>query len=484
MKEKIIIPFLLAIIFLLSCNQRDNINTHKQESSLKSIVILYTNDEHGWMEPTDNYGGAANMFELWKTREEYNSADSFLILSGGDMWTGPAISTWFQGESMIEVMNKMEYDAAAIGNHEFDFTIDILNQNLGMMNFPLIAANITEKSTGQIPSFAQPYIIENVNGVKVGIIGLSSIGTPYTTFPTHVEDYEFTSYEEAIIKYAPIAKNNGAEILIVVGHIYEEEMDALASVAYANGISLITGGHSHRYVSKTNQGVTLIESGSDLKSYMKVVIEYDKISQTTTIKSHETINNPYSSNITNDVQTIVEYWQTRVDEDLSEVIGYCSEQINENSTAMKNMVTDSWLFAYPNADISITNAGGIRQNIFFGDITLETIVGVLPFANTLYELELSGAQVIDCLDNFIIGGITTLGGYFLSDGSPLEDNKVYTVITTDYLYSQPDSKFALYDANPINTSISYMQPTVDWIKSKNTSVQNPLNNYLDNTPRR
>ena len=85
------------------------------------IVILYTNDEHGWMEETDSYDGAAKLMGLWRQEENYSESEPFLILSGGDMWTGPAISTWFEGESMVDVMNKMNYSAAAMGNHEFDY---------------------------------------------------------------------------------------------------------------------------------------------------------------------------------------------------------------------------------------------------------------------------------------------------------------------------------------------------------------------------
>jgi len=115
---------------------------------------------------------------------------------------------------------------------------------------------------------------------------------------------------------------------------------------------------------------------------------------------------------------------------------------------------------------------------------LESIVGVLPFENTLYELKLTGSELIDCIDNYIVGGMTTIGGYRLSDGSTISPTQIYSVLTTDYLYSLSNSKFAQYDDNPYNTSITYMQPTIEWIKSLNTTAQNPLNNYLDFTARK
>ncbi len=487
---KRILYFFLTFILMLqvSCTKKtetnnDNSTTPPTEEEKTSLVLLYTNDEHGWMEADDTFGGAAGLYNMWETKEGYNGADSFLIISGGDMWTGPAISTWFQGESMVEVMNAMEYDAVAVGNHEFDFKVEGLELNKQRLNFPMLASNIRQKSNGEIPSFASPYKIENAGGIKVALIGLANINTPSLTLPVAVKDYDFIPYEDAIVEYVPVVKDLGAEVIIVVGHIGESEMTNLATVAHSLGVNVITGGHTHRYVSKTVERVALIEVGSNMRSYGKLVIQYNKTNKQSKIISSETVTNPPST-ANNKIKVIVDKWKSKVREDLEVVIGYCSEQINENSPAMHNMITDSWLAAYPQAQISMTNAGGIRQDIVTGEITLATIVGVLPFSNTLYEVELTGDQVIDCIGNLIVGGMTTLGGYKLLDGTPIEANTIYKVLTTDYLYTQPNSKFAQYDPEPYNTSISYMQPTADWILSKNTTAENPINNYLDYTARK
>lgn len=488
MKNKFQFLLLIFLSLLISCSKEKDspspIDPDNPTANNKaSIVVLYTNDEHGWMEKTNSYSGAAGMFEMWQTKEGYNSADSFLVLSGGDMWTGPAISTWFKGKSMVEVMNEMEYDAAALGNHEFDYSVSTLTERLQEMEFPLIAANVTEKSSGNIPAFVSPYIIKNVDGIKVGLIGLASQSTPTSAFPAYVEDYNFTSYSEAIETYAPKAIADGANVLFIIGHISKNEMLSLVNVAKVQGVSLIAGGHSHEQVSTMVDGIMLIESGSKLTRYVKVVIEYDKTNHDVEIKSYKIErNNTQESNT--EVNSIVDYWKTQVDNELSENIGYCSSDIEQYSDAMFNMITDSWLFAYPNADVSMTNSGGIRQSIPQGDITLESIVGVLPFQNTLYEIKLTGNELIDCIDYYIVGGMTTVGGYRLSDGRAINPTQVYSVLTTDYLYSLENSKFAQYDDNPYNTSIGYMQPTIEWIKSLNTTAQNPLNNYLDFTARK
>jgi 2',3'-cyclic-nucleotide 2'-phosphodiesterase (5'-nucleotidase family) len=105
-----------------------------------------------------------------------------------------------------------------------------------------------------------------------------------------------------------------------------------------------------------------------------------------------------------------------------------------------NMVADSWLNQYPTADIAMTNAGGIRQSIPAGDISKETIIGVLPFQNYIIELQLTGSELINCsgYNIIIVGGMTTVGGYFLSDGTEIDNGTTYSVLTTDYLYARND----------------------------------------------
>ncbi|MFC2152032.1 hypothetical protein ACFLSE_05840, partial [Bacteroidota bacterium] len=121
---------IVSIIFSACNNESPSIPDDNQSTdSLIHLTIFYTNDEHGWFQPINDLDGAAGLTGLWKNREGYDGSENFLILSGGDMWTGAAASTWFQGESMVEVMNTMEYDAAAIGNHEFDFKVEGLNED-------------------------------------------------------------------------------------------------------------------------------------------------------------------------------------------------------------------------------------------------------------------------------------------------------------------------------------------------------------------
>lgn len=474
---------IISIVLFSSCNY--NANRRESQNSADSLVnltILYTNDEHGWFQQIGDNNGAAGLMGLWKQNEGYDHSGNYLVLSGGDNWTGAASSTWFQGESMVEVMNALEYDATAIGNHEFDFTVDILEERLEQMDFPILAANLSYKKSDEMPDFIKPYIIKEIQGIKVGIIGLASRSTPYTTFPKNVADFEFTAYEDAIKKYAPEMHENGADVIVLISHLCKDELERISKVASENGIVVMGGGHCHQRIAKMHNDVVLIGSGDNMKAYAKTTFTYNKNLKQASNFLFEVVQNNQGI-IDEDVLSVVNTWNEKTSEILSEPIGYVNADIKERSAEMYNMICDAWLYSFPNADVALTNSGGIRQDIFKGEITMETMIGLMPFENVLYELELTGAQLIECSQGLIQGGMTSIDGYKLADGTEINNNKLYTVITSNYLYTKSETKFAEYDDDPYNTGVHYRQPVIDWIKSLNTTSEKPLNNYLDSEVR-
>jgi 2',3'-cyclic-nucleotide 2'-phosphodiesterase (5'-nucleotidase family) len=480
---KLVPPALLFLFYLSSCDQNGP-GPNGGDETERQITILYTNDEHGWMESTGATGGAAEMVGLWRSAEDYSDDAPILILSGGDMWTGPAISTWFQGESMLEVMNAMGYDAAAIGNHEFDFKVEGLEARLAQSDFPFLSANIREKAGGGIPDFALPYIVREVNGIQVGLIGLTTTSTPTSAFPDYVEDYDFIPYEDALEDVVPQVKEEGAELIIVIAHICYHEIQTLAATAAELGIAVMGGGHCHERFAEMVGDMAIIESGDWLQAYAKVDITFD-IDADAVVSMKVSTHNNAGGTADPDVAALVEQWSDQEDAALSEVIGYTDSDIRRSSPAMHNMVTDAWLAAFPLADISATNRGGFRQDIPAGDITLGTIVGVLPFENAIVELNLTGVQVIDYIEDEypVVGGMTTIGGYFHGDGTPLAFDSTYLVLVTDYMYSSSDTLLSVYDPDAYATGINWREPVIDWIRVKNTSIADPLESYLDSEAR-
>ncbi len=448
-----------------------------------TLTVLYTNDEHGWIAPSDEAQGAARLMGVWREVEGYDEHGAFLVLSGGDNWTGPAISTWFEGASTVDVMNAMGYDGAAIGNHEFDFAVDGLRERIAQASYPYLSANIRVADNGEVPDFATPYVIHDVEGIRVGVVGLTTRSTPRSTFPTNVIDYEFISYQDALEEWVPRARDAGADLVLVVGHICHWEMQGLAAVAAELGVSMIGGGHCNELIAEIQNGVALIVGGWQMAHYAKLVIEYDpNDNEVLTLAPSYAVNTGGTPDAA--VAAVVSQWEEATSDALGHTLGFASETIHRSSWGMYNLVTDSWRYAYPAADIVMTNAGGIRQSIPPGDITRATIIGVLPFINNLIEVELNGAQVIGCLRNLVVGGMSTVGGHFHADGTPLRADSVYRVLTSDYLYARDDYCFQHLDDSPFYTGLSYAQPTMDYIESLRTSPGQPLNDRLDTAPRR
>ncbi|MBA4317771.1 MAG: hypothetical protein C0412_05165 [Flavobacterium sp.] len=476
---------LFLLLLLVTACKENSINEPSNGRNEKSIKILYTNDEHGWMDASSTTGGAAGLMNLWKQNEGYTSTSACLILSGGDMWTGPAISTWFSGKSMTQVMNRMNYSAAVIGNHEFDFGLDKLLERKNESTFPFLSANIRNKTTGGYPDFCQPFVVKTVNGIKVGIIGLTSVTVPDIIFPKYLVNLNFISYEQALNEAVPQVRQQGAKIIIIISHMGSGEMQNLAPIAKRHGIKLIAGGHSHETIIDQLNGITIIESGSRLAGYTSVLLNYDTILDSlmsvTAVKKNNTGSSPDA-----EIKTVVNYWKGETDLALSGIIGYVNNEIGQNTDKMYNLITDSWLYNFPYADIAISNRGGVRQSLSAGNISLSSIVGIMPFENEVVELELSGSQVIAVVNSIksasFFGGINTTNGYKLKNGNAINPAATYKVLTTDYYYSIVPL-FQQYDATPTYTYINWRQPVINYLQYLNTTQANPLDNYLDSAPR-
>ena len=313
--------WLLIIFLIIFCNCDKNNVIHditydiipQIDEDPRNITIFYTNDEHGWIEKSQHSNGAANIMGLWKDVEGYDSHESYLILSGGDNWLGPPISTNVMGESIVDVMNTMEYDAAVLGNHEFEFGVPNLLNRTEQANFKYLAANIRNKLTGKTPVFATPYIIREINDVIVGIIGLSLRGTQNNTVTDFVKDYEFLDYVTSLEEIVPKVKSDGAELIVLISHISYTELINLAPKLIDMGISVAGGGHCHRemtpqIISNSTGSLAVIQANPYIENYAKVNIVFDIIGKTVIeIEASKHFNE--ESIPDEDVGRLVTYWK-------------------------------------------------------------------------------------------------------------------------------------------------------------------------------
>jgi 5'-nucleotidase/UDP-sugar diphosphatase len=450
------------------------------------LTVLYTNDEHGWMEGVEEGQGAANLLGLWQEKEGYTPDDSFLILSGGDNWTGPAISTWFQGLSMVEVMNAMGYAASAIGNHEFDFGLDVLKTRLSEADFPYLSANLRKLSDDSTPTDLgiQAYTIVDVDGIRVGITGLTTYETATSTDPANIRDFTFINYAVALEEVVPQARAAGAEIILVAAHVCPDELVPLAGEIQDLDIQLLGGGHCEQSMAEQLGDTVILAGHSRLEQYGFATFEYDPATQATAVVQYGVRDNQGGTEDAG-IAEIVARWRKATDAQLDVQIGYLQRAISRNSTAMRSLIAESWLQGYPTADVAISNPGGIRDDLKAGPVTLADIIGVMPFDDVLIDVKLTGKQLTQVLgraSNPVIGGLHRQGIQWILNktGHPLDPEATYSVLVNDFIYNGGDgyTLLAQSDPNGYDTAINWRQPVIDWIKAQNSTPANPLDDAI------
>ena len=489
---------LIALLVLVALVSLAAPSAAQNTADVVDITIINTADEHGWLQPLvpfgsdSTLGGAANIYSWWVEYEGYDPA-THLLLSGGDNWTGPSISTWFAGAPMIEAFNLMGYDASAIGNHEFDFGREVMADRFANANYPYLAANIRDAETGELADFAIPYTLIEVNGVIVGIIGLTTTDTVSTTHPRNIGDLIFTDYDDALEEFVPQMREQGAQIIVGLTHACPNE---LTNLAVSNGdlIDALFAGHCNWRGSSLVNDVSIMGSGDAWRGYARLTISYDRAAGDIVGFDQAVVEVAYITEDGNpvtpdaEVAALVDEWQAAVDETLAVEIGYTETGIERRSPMMGNWITDAWLWAYPTADVAITNWGGMRQSVEAGPITMGDVVGVLPFDNVLIDVEITGAQLAENLAccGGAVGGIYFVPGAPITflDGREFDPDATYHVLINDFMYfGGDDYLFSEQDPDAYDTGIQWRQPVIDYTQWLATSPDAPLEGFLDDTVR-
>jgi 2',3'-cyclic-nucleotide 2'-phosphodiesterase (5'-nucleotidase family) len=246
------------------------------------------------------------------------------------------------------------------------------------------------------------------------------------------------------------------------------------------------GGHCNERYAQEIGDVVVISAGDGFTSYAYAAFELDATTK-------DVINVDYG--VTENqggiedqaVADVVAYWAAETDQELDVVIGYLNADVPKRSEMMAALITEAWLYAYPTADVALTNWGGMRDRIPAGEITMAAIVGVMPFNNVLVDVKMTGAQLERVLaagrGDPPVGGIHLQDGQWILNktGLPIEPDTIYSVLVNDFMYAGGDNltMLAEYDPNAYNTSISWRQPVIDWIEAQGSTVDKPLDELID-----
>lgn len=372
------------------------------------IVILHTNDVHG---------GIAGYAKLAAVKESYTASGAYtLLVDAGDYIQGDPTVSASQGKTAIELMNSTGYDAATVGNHEFDYGYANLKTISAQANFPILAANVQYNGA---TAFDSHTIFTAANGKKIGVFGLETPETATKAHPAKIQGVTFVGGQD-MMKLAQTEvdtlKAAGCDYVICLGHLgIDAESTGNRSIDVLNavtGIDVFLDGHSHSTLDQIKAATNgtgkvgnayLTSTGTKLANVGVVDIAPDG----TITTSNVPLDTLTAENA--DTAAVIQRIQQQVDADYGAVFAQSEVQLNgekaqvrTGETNLGDLITDAMLWQAgtlgEKVDAAISNGGGIRASLSVGGLTKKDINTVLPFGNTLYLVKLTGAQLLEALE--------------------------------------------------------------------------------------
>lgn len=434
------------------------------------VTILQINDVYSTV-PVDGLGGLARVATIKK--QIAASGRTPLLMIGGDFLSSSVASTVFRGEQMIEALNAAGLDVATLGNHEFDFGLDMLLTRMRQAKWQWVIANLVDARTGRLIGDAPPYVIRTVGTLKVGIIGLC-ITTDGMASPLVRERVQTIDALEAAARYLPDMKRDGADIIVALTHLPFAVDRALAE--RFPEIDVVVGGHEHFPIAAVAGRTLISKAGSEARYVARIDLE--KRSAAPPDRYYELI--PVTAAITDDpaAAEVINAWEARLGREMDVVVGATRApldavdvRLRASETNVGNLLADA-MRQHAQADVGLVNAGGIRGNRLYpaGDLTRRTLLQLHPFSNVVCKVEVTGATLLRALEHGAarlplaagqfaqVSGVSyrvvtsaPAGGRVRDarvNGAPLDPIERYTLALPDYLLRGGDG-YDMFADSPV-----------------------------------
>ena len=490
---------LTAALALIGCAGMSSGGPQKDKTY--RLTILHTNDHHGrfWQNGDGEYGMAARKTLIDQIRKEVAASGGYsLLLDGGDVNTGVPESDLQDAVPDFKGMNMLGYDAMAVGNHEFDKPLTTLRMQRELVKFPMLAANIYDSGNRMF----EPYKVFNFDGLRIGVMGLTTEDTKKMVSPDNVRTVEFRSVVAEARKVVPELRTK-SDVVIAATHMGHYEngkhgTNAEGDVTMArsvNGIDLVVGGHTQNpacmkaenvldqeYVPGTpcqpdRQNGTWIVQAHEWGKYVgRADFEYRNgdfklvkyalipVNLMKSVKGADgkTSKVPYTVAIAEDKEMLamLKPYQDFGQQKLLVEIGSTDGRIEGDRAIVRSkpssmgVLIGRALVERTKADFAVVNAGGVRDSLVPGKLTYKDVLKVQPFGNTTAIVDLSGKEVMDYLN--AIAKMTAGSGAFPQfdgirlaiaggkvdsasiKGAPLDMTKTYRMVINNFIAAGGD----------------------------------------------
>ena len=441
------------------------------KSEEKDTVILHTNDVHGRIVEEKGVIGDAKLATVIE-QERAKSNQTTLVVDAGDAFQGLPISNSTKGEARAEILNKMQYDAMAVGNHEFDFGLDEAKKYKEILKFPLLSSNTYVNGARLFEASTIVDKDKTVEGDEFVVIGVTTPETATKTHPKNIKGVTFTDpiseVNKVIEEVQAKARAEGKDYkhYVVLAHLGVDTTtpvewrgstlaEALSKNPRLKGKRVtVIDGHSHTVESTTyGDNVTYNQTGSYLHNVGKITYKSRQLlGNPTQIPAADAKKLPANPKIAAMVKEIKEKYDA---ENAVEVVSKSPVELNgdrENvrvrETNLGNVVADALYqygqtgFSHP-TDIAVTNGGGLRETIAKDKpITKGNVIAVLPFGNTITQIQVTGQQVLDMFEKSL-GSILQVD----KDGKTVMDENDQPLLEPSGGFLQVSGVKVYYDTN-------------------------------------
>jgi 5'-nucleotidase len=450
-RRRLAAAFVLIVLAFLT-------NASSQKTCNVRVTLLQVNDVYQFSPVDQNTkGGLARLLTLRNAIEKENPNTLFLL--AGDTISPSVESITYKGAQMIEAWNTARLDYATFGNHEFDFGPDVLKERMRESKFGWVAANVIDTKTGKPFGGAEPFVIREFGGVKIGIFGLVLPETKITSRPG--ADVEFRSPCETAKQMVSELHKRGAKVVVALTHLSMREDKEVARCADVN---LIIGGHEHMLLESHAGGAPIFKMTADGRELGRFDLN---ISQTTgELESIDWKVIPVNSETKEAPEfAAVNRKYAALLAQLARPVGRTSVALEARSaenrtreTNVGNLIADAFRKATA-SDVALLNGGSVRADelIAPGRLTVRDVLSILPFKNKLVKIEITGATLRAALEHGVSrsaedaepGGFPQVSGIQFSfdasrkpgerivdlkvNGQPLDDSRKYTLTTTTFV---------------------------------------------------
>jgi 5'-nucleotidase / UDP-sugar diphosphatase len=461
-----------AISYVVSGFNRSILAQQEEPASPRGpapLTILQINDIYSTV-PIDGAGGLARIATLKQNMVAARRTP--LLVLAGDFLSPSVASSVFKGEHMVAALNAAGLDMATLGNHEFDFGVDLLIQRMGEARWQWVVSNVIDTNTGKPIGGALPYVVKTFGAMKVGFIGLCL--TTSEISPDRLTHVRLVDPLEAAATYLPELRREGADVIVALTHLAFADDRELAQ--RFPQIDVIIGGHEHYPITVTQDRTLISKAGSDGKFVAR--IDVNRPVSGVIQRFFEMI--PITSALTDEPRTaaVVKSYEDRLGTELNTVIATTRVPLDADTVRLRaaetnlgDLVADV-MRANAKADIAIVNAGSIRGDRLYsaGPITRRMIIEIHPFGSVICKVAVSGRVVLQALNNGVsklpatagqfpqVSGLTMRvnpgapAGSRVSDvrlgGQPLDPEKTYTVALSDYTLAGGDD-YSMFAKQPV-----------------------------------